>query len=449
MKSTISALFLTVLFLSNVFPLSTEGDSSDKLTKASELVKYLSVGKYSDSVKLFDETMKNALPADKLEETWKKIISQVGAFKERSAIRKEESGKYTIVYVTCKFENMDLDAKVVLDKENNVAGLFFVPSAKKSVYNLPSYAKPDNFVEIEVIVGSDEWKLPGTLTLPKGSVPFPAVILIHGSGPQDRDESIGPNKPFKDIAIGLASNGIAILRYEKRTKEYQQKMAKMNNSITLKEEVTDDVLAACELLRKTEKIDKNRIFLLGHSLGGLLIPRLGALDKNTAGLIIMAGNTRPFEDLLVDQTKYLFSLNNEMSETEKEAQMTVLIKQVEKIRQKDYIINTPGSELPLGIPPAYWQDLQKYNAGETAKSLRQPLLVLQGERDYQVTKLDFDGWKSNLKEKSNVNYKLYPKLNHLFMEGQGKCTPQEYFIESHVVDYVIKDIVKWIGSQKR
>ncbi|OGF47752.1 MAG: hypothetical protein A2231_10815 [Candidatus Firestonebacteria bacterium RIFOXYA2_FULL_40_8] len=448
MKNIISALLLTILFLSNVFSLSTEGNSSDEITKASELVNYLSAEKYSDCVKLFDKTMRMALPAYKLKETWKMIISQVGAFKERSEIRKEEIGKYTIVYVTCKFENIDLDAKVVLDKENNVAGLFFVPSTKKSVYNLPAYAKLDNFSEIEVIVGSGEWKLPGTLTVPKGSGPFPAVVLIHGSGPQDRDESIGPNKPFKDIAIGLASNGIAVLRYEKITKEYQQKMAKMSSTITLKEEVTDDVLAACELLRKTDKIDKNRIFLLGHSLGGLLIPRLGVLDKNTAGLIIMAGNTRPFEDLLVDQAKYLFSLNNEMSEKEKEAQMTVLIKQVGRIQQKDYNINTPSLELPLGIPPAYWQDLQKYNAVETAKSLKQPLLVLQGERDYQVTKLDFDGWKSNLKEKNNVNYKLYPKLNHLFMEGQGKCTPQEYFIESHIADYIIKDIIEWLGKQK-
>jgi dienelactone hydrolase len=342
---------------------------------------------------------------------------------------------------------MDLDAKVVLDKENNVAGLFFVPSTNKSVYNLPSYAKPDSFLEVDVTVGSDEWKLPGTLTLPKGNGAFPAVILIHGSGPQDRDESIGPNKPFKDIAIGLASNGIAVLRYEKRTKEYQQKMPKINTSITLKEEVTDDVLSASELLRKTEKIDQNRIFLLGHSLGGMLIPALGMLDKNTAGLIVMAGSTRPLEDLIVDQTKYIFSLNNEMSDKEKEAQMTILLKQVGRIRQKDYNINTPGSELPLCIPPAYWQDLQKYNAGETAKSLKQPLLVLQGERDYQVKKIDFDGWKSCLKVK-NVKYMLYPKLNHLFMEGQGKCTPQEYFIESHVADYVIYDIAAWINSLK-
>ncbi|MEI7905688.1 MAG: DUF3887 domain-containing protein [Candidatus Firestonebacteria bacterium] len=421
-------------------------NSSEKTKRANMLVDSLSGGNYADCVKYFDETMKTALPAEKLENAWKSIISQAGSFKEKSSGREEKSGTYTAVYVTCKFEHAPLDAKVVFDKENNIAGLFFVPTKEVTTYRVPVYYKPDSFVETDVIIGSNEWKLPGTLALPNGNGPFPAVILIHGSGPQDRDESIGPNKPFKDIAIGLASRGIAVLRYEKRTKEYQQKMARSSKTITLKEEITDDVLSACELLRKTDKIDKKRIILLGHSMGGMLIPRLGMLDKNASGLIIMAGNTRPLEDLLIDQTRYIFSINNEIPQKEKDAQLAILLKQTDRIKRKNYDLNTAESELPLGVSPIYWQDLQKYNPAETAKDLNQPLLILQGDRDYQVTQLDFEGWQTNLKGKNNVEYKLYPKLNHLFMEGQGKSTPQEYSLENHVADYVINDIANWINK---
>lgn len=441
MKKVILTIIFSLLMITLVF----SDDSSEKIAKANELVDDLSAGKYSECILLFDNAMKAALPADKLELTWKTIIMQVGSLKVKTAVRKEEKGKYTIVYVTCQFEKALLDTKVVFEKDNLVTGLFFVPANQAANYKLPAYAKPDSFIETEVTVGSGEWKLPGTLALPNGAWPFPAVILIHGSGPEDRDETIGPNKPFKDIASGLASNGIAVLRYEKRTKVYGQKMSK---SITLKEEITDDVLFALELLRQTDKIDKKRIFLLGHSLGGMTIPRLGTLDKNTAGLIILAGNTRPLEDLLVEQIKYIFSLNKEMSQKDKVSQLAALLQQTDKIKKKDYDLNTPASELPLGLPPAYWQDLQKYNQLETAKGLTQPLYILQGERDYQVTKVDFEGWQIGLKGKSNVEYKLYPKLNHLFMEGKGKATPEEYGLEGHVSEYVVKDITNWINKIK-
>ncbi|MFH1824785.1 MAG: DUF3887 domain-containing protein [Candidatus Firestonebacteria bacterium] len=154
-----------------------EPKTTDKEKRANMLVDSLSGGNYSDSVKYFDKTMKAALSADKLEGVWKSIILQAGSFKEKAAIRKEKSGAYTIVYVTCKFEHALLDAKVVFDKDNNIAGLFFVPTKEATEYRIPVYAKPDNFVETDVIIGSNEWKLPGTLALPNGHGPFPVVIL--------------------------------------------------------------------------------------------------------------------------------------------------------------------------------------------------------------------------------------------------------------------------------
>src|SRR5262249_26794773 len=158
------------------------------------------------------------------------------------------------------------------------------------------YARPDTFRETEVTVGAADWPLPGTLTLPRGDGPFAAVVLVHGSGPHDRDETIGPNKPFRDLAWGLASQGVAVLRYEKRTSEHGARFVQLKDP-GFKEELLDDAVAAAAVLRKHKEIDPRRIFILGHSLGAFWAPRLGTLDPDLAGLVVLAGNTRPLEDL--------------------------------------------------------------------------------------------------------------------------------------------------------
>src|ERR1041385_1390797 len=247
--------------------------------------------KFATAVEQFDSTMKTALPEPKLAETWTSVLAQVGPFKQAGAARVETRGAFTVVIVTCDFQKAAVDVSVVFDQEKRVAGLFFASAKKVFNYAPPAYVKPDAFREKETNVGTGEWTLPATLTIPVGAGPFPAVVLVHGSGPNDRDETIGSNKPFKDLAWGLASKGIAILRYEKRTKQYGAKLVALPN-LTAKEEVVDDALAAVEVLRKTEGIDAKRIFVLGHSLGGMLVPRIGRLDPNIAGLISLAGATR-------------------------------------------------------------------------------------------------------------------------------------------------------------
>lgn len=316
--------------------------------------------------------------------------------------------------------------------------------------NSPDTTDKTKFNEKEVTVGTGEWKLPGTLTMPDGAGPFPVVILVHGSGPQDRDETIGANKPFRDLAWGLASQGIAVLRYEKRTKEYQTKMAAMQNSITVKEETLDDVNAAVNYVKSAEKINPGKIFILGHSLGGMLMPRIAKANPDAAGYIIMAGLTRPMEDTMLDQLTYIASLPGESGK--KAATMLAQVKeQVQNVKSKDLSLNTPSSTLPFGSPASYWLDLRGYNPAEMAKSIEKPMLILQGQRDYQVTVEDFDNWKTALSAKSNIEYKLYPKLYHLFIEaegkGEGKSTPEEYTHPGHVAEYVITDIATWVKGK--
>src|SRR5690606_33004513 len=142
-------------------------------------------------------------------------------------------------------------------------------------YQAPSYADPARFSEREATVGSGTWALPGTLTLPKKEGKFPAVILVHGSGPNDRDETLGPNKPFRDLAHGLATRGIAVLRYDKRTLVHPKALAsEVGAALTLREETIDDALAAAALLRTIPEVDASKIFVVGHSLGGTAIPRI-------------------------------------------------------------------------------------------------------------------------------------------------------------------------------
>ena len=421
----------------------------DFTTLAKNFVELLAKEDYSNAIEMFDVTMKQAMPEAALHKTWQAIISQVGTFENQFSIRTEKIEEYNIIFVTCKFEKTMLDIKIVFNSIGEIAGLFFLPS-QQFEYKPPPYAKSDSFQEKEITLGNGEWALSGTLTIPNGDGTFPVVILVHGSGPQDRDETIGPNKPFRDIAWGLASQGIATLRYEKRTKEHSQKMVSIKDDLTVKEETIDDVLIAVSMLRETEGIDENKIFVLGHSLGGMLIPRIGILDNirldsvsPIAGFIIMAGATRPLEDITLEQIMYIYSLDDTNPE-EKEIQLEELKKQIIKVKDPELSLDTPAKDLLFGISPKYWLDLRGYEPAETIKEVKQPILILQGERDYQVTMVDFQNWKDALSDRENVIFKSYLKLNHIFNTGEGQCTPSEYLVAGYVEKSVIDDIANWI-----
>ncbi|HWP42354.1 MAG TPA: alpha/beta fold hydrolase [Blastocatellia bacterium] len=426
-----------------------QAPADDITSRAKQFVEAFMKEDYSTASKDFDENMKRVLPVEKLREVHRSLITNAGAFKRQVSARTEKQQQYDIVFVTCEFALAAVDAKVVFDSQKQITGLFFVPAAQPpaSEYKPPAYARPDSFSEKEVTVGSGEWALPGTLTLPNGQGPFPAAVLVHGSGPNDRDESIGPNKPFRDIAWGLATRGIAVLRYDKRTKVHSLKFAPLMDRLTVKEETIDDVLLAVALLRETPGIDAGKVFVIGHSLGAIVAPRVAKLDPKIAGLVLLAGATRPAEDLIVEQITYIRSLDGVLSDAER-AEIEKYKSQAAAVKDPNLSTATPRSSLPLGIPATYWLDLRQYDPAKVAAQIGQPMLILQGERDYQVTMEDFQGWKRALGSRKDVEFKSYPKLNHIFTEGEGKLTPAEYGEPGNVAEYVIEDIAKWIKSRK-
>ena len=215
----------------------------------------------------------------------------------------------------------------------------------------------------------------------------------------------------------------------------------------MQEETIDDALAAVLLLRESPQVDSRSLFMLGHSLGGYLLPRIAAQETDLAGLIVLAGSTRPLEDIILDQVNYIFSTQGEIL-PEQQRQLEELKQRVARVKAPDLALDTPVSELPLGVEPAYWLDLRSYHPAELAGRLPQPMLILQAESDYQVTMQDFQGWQEGLKARSDATFKSYPGLYHSFLRTpDGKmATPTIYAIPGHVEAEVIEDIARWIGE---
>jgi hypothetical protein len=430
------------------FRQAESGSGNELIVKARAFLDSLSNGDFEAAAADFDETMMKVSGPDKLEEFWKQVPEKLGVFKRQTAARRGRLAGYEVAYVTCEFEKVTLDARVVFDKDKKISGFQFVPSLPPAEYEPPAYTDTSKFEEKDVWIGEEDWKLPGTLAMPNGQGPYPALVLVHGSGPNDRDETLGPNKPFRDIAWGLASRGIAVLRYDKRTLVYGPKLVadpKYIASLTVKEETIGDALAAVRRLQETLGINPDRIFVLGHSLGGMLIPRiaLAGKDLDIAGFIVMAGLTEPLPETYLRQMTYLFNLDGEVSEGEK-TQLAEIRKDVARINSLTDA-DAGKSEKIINAPLAYWLDLRGYYPPDVALQVEKPMLIIQGSRDYQVTTADFENWKKALGGRADVEFKLYPKLNHLFAEGQGLATPNEYSLQhASVAEYVISDIAAFI-----
>jgi dienelactone hydrolase len=212
--------------------------------------------------------------------------------------------------------------------------------------------------------------------------------------------------------------------------------------MTVKEETIDDVLAAVTWLRSRQGIDPSRVFVLGHSLGGMLAPRIAAASADARGFIVMAGAVRSLEQSLVDQTRYLIEADGQVAPVEKQQldEMEKIAAAVRALTNADLRSSRPVG----GVPASYWADLRGYDPPAAARAITRPLLVLQGERDYQVTMADFARWREALSGRPNVTLRSYPALNHLFMPGKGPSLPAEYTSPAHVDPQVIDDIAGWI-----
>ena len=406
--------------------------ASDPAAVGRKALDLLLAEKYSDLFQMFAPSLRDpkAIPEDALRRIGSTQVKPLGPAEKIGEPAVRKAGANTIVTIPVTFAAQGVNFLFAINPEGQVYIMNLQPGEVN--WQHPPYSKADSFRERTVVAGEDDWKLPGTMTVPVGSGPFPGIVLVHDSGPLDRDETVGGTRVFKDLAEGLASRGVVVLRYEKRTRQYSSRMTGQSG-YTAQEETVDDAVAGAALLRGQKEVDPKRVFVLGHGLGGYLAPRIAGDDDKLAGLVILAGPVRPIEDLMVER-----SVNRGVTGKELES-VKALAARVKALEPAD------GDAPPiLGMPVPYLLDLKGYDPSAAAKKLTMPMLILQGERDIQATMKDLALWKAALSARKDVVFHSYPALNHLMVAGEGKSTEAEYRKPGHVAPELIDDIAKWI-----
>ncbi|WP_367381688.1 alpha/beta fold hydrolase [Stenotrophomonas cyclobalanopsidis] len=402
---------------------------------ATQLLDHLQAGRMAEAEAMFTPQMARAIPADTLQGLWQSL----GELKQRGAAHSSEQQGVHVVEVPLQFASGAVVAQVAVDAQDKVAGLMLRPAPAAKAAPPPADA---NYAETAFSVPQARGVLPGTLALPKGKGPFPAVLLVHGSGPQDRDETIGASRPFLDIARGLAAQGIAVLRYDKRTLARPQDF--QGGNFTVDDETTDDAVAALTALAADPRIDGRRVFVLGHSQGGMLAPRIASRWPQARGAILWAAPARTLLELLPEQNRYLLSLDGDISAPE-QAFLDKLDAQIAAARGSAPVA---ASELPLGVPQTFWKSIEAVNARADAKALGRPLLMLHGGRDFQVPDADWQLWKQALQGRKDVQWLAYPALNHIGVAGTGPSSLKEYAQPGHVDPALIADVARWVEAQR-
>lgn len=400
------------------------------------LVDKLLNNKVGEFYAYFDENMKEQVTQSDLQNLWTELLFQYGTFEYyKTDITLTAKDGYQIADVPCVFKNGSITLRLTLNTDGDISGFFITDNATTS--NSMQLAQ-----DIEVTFGSEPYLMRGSLTIPEGNGPFPVVILVHGSGPSDRNEQIGPNLPFMDLAEQLSAQGIAVLRYDKRTYLYTSELTELTD-FTVQDETITDVISAVAYLKTKKNIDSNQIYIAGHSMGGYLMPRIAQQTPEAAGYILLAAPARPMEDLILEQTEYILGLEKDLESNSKEKLLNQTIELVNNIKTLTPD-TTLSSEQLNGTPVSYWIDLQHYDPLTEVKQIYKPFLILQGGRDYQVTKTDYDLWQSAFDPYSDVHFRFYDNLNHLFMTGTGKSTPDEYQQKGTVDTIVSDDITNFI-----
>ena len=392
----------------------------------------------------FDPTMVWSLPRENLKSYWTAVAGPMGELRAwRIREQSFHEGRTRLVYDLVFAGGRAEGVLAVNQGDLTIAGLFVTPANPPPPEPSPLDEAPPGItpsvpgVLAEAVrFGEAPWQLDGLITRPRRRGTFPAAVLIAGSGPLDRDATVGENRPFRDLAEGLSRQGMVVLRYDKRTFAHPEGVDL--RTVTVEQEVIVDALLALEVLRSRPDVRKESLFVVGHGLGAQLAPEIAERDGRIAGLVLLAPPARPATVAALEQLRFLDRVPPE--------ELAILEKQATAIGD--------GSARPddtfLGAPASYFIDLQKRDGLAVARGLGKPILLLRGARDYQVIDEEFQRWRQALAGRAGVSARVFPRLNHLFIAGKGRPNPEEYLVPGKVSPAVLTRIsgfVKTVAAQ--
>ena len=411
--------------------------------RAAQFVAQLVREDYEACVQYFSENMRSLMTTEMMASTYQYVTDMVGAYVQALGLSYTYSDGYHVFEFTLEYEQMNLLTIVTLNDYGEVEGLF---STLVTAATAPQIDLPDGVVEELLVVDAGSgFPLQGLLSLPAFTTDLiPAVVLVHGSGASDMDETVWSVKPFRDIAYALADVGIAVLRYDKRAFTYGEEH--MFHDINA--ETVEDAVAALNLLLEDPRIDPAKIYIIGHSLGGMIAPRIAA-QVETAGVVIMAGSLRSLAEIIYDQN--MASLELMFADNAEAIDAAVAMVEAEMARYHEvmaFAAEDVGDELIFGtISAGYFWDMHNAPAVDYLHSSTYPVLVLQGAEDFQVyAEVDFLQYVALAEERQGITTILYPGLGHLFTESNSGDI-SDYAIPSVVDATVLQDIIDWINAQ--
>lgn len=432
MKRTRNPVSAIALACAMALPASAATDTPQAI--AAKLLDRLDAGQYDQAETMFNTQMQQHVPAHKLKAVWQSLPP---AGKRDAAQLSQQNGMQVITQ-TLHRGSTAWTFTVAVDAEGKVGGMFVQP--QQNTAPIPAVPADAGYSEHEIGVGTRSHPLGGTLAMPKGNGPFPAVVLVHGSGANDREETIGANHVFTDIARGLAAQGIAVLRYDKRAYAYPKEAAAGSNA-TIDDETTDDAVSALKVVSALPGVDSRHVFVFGHSLGALVAPRIAQRSGNVAGVIELGGLGRKMMDILPYQQRFLAQLQGKSADPQVQAAIAGLERDIAAIRGNA----TPAPRL-MGQSADYWRSIDAIDPIAAAKSVPVPMLLLHGGRDFQVPMDDWAMWQRAVGHDKRFTMKLYPSLSHLGIAGSGPQSPAEYAQPGHVDVQLIDDVATWIKA---
>lgn len=451
------------------------GDPDEAAAK--KLLPDLAAGRYTEVRSTFDEAMLAALSEQALMEMWTSIDGQHGGFESVESTQVSEVQGYRVVLTTCKFGDGPVAFRLVFDKSHKLAGIRIVPPEVPVVVRpRPQHPKPPYpYEEREVLYDNptDSSKIGGTLTLPKDAGPHPAVLLITGSGLQDRDETVFDHKPFLVIADHLTRAGFVVLRVDDRG---IGKSTGNPKNATIQINATD-VEAGIAFLKTQKEVDPKRIGLIGHSEGGIIAPMVAARSKDVAFIVSLAGTGLPGSIISPMQVEATIRASGKFAEADlallvgaqKKVMAAVssgteaairdavreglelanrLVPEAERLSSSKLDVRV--MQEAVGVMSPWFRSFVTTDPAEDWRKVRCPVLALNGELDLQVpAKANLDAIAKALKKNPKATTVVRPGLNHLFQHAKTGMV-SEYVESEETFDPATLDLMTdWLRKQAK